>query len=388
MAVRSLVPATFLVACVLASAAAMAAADATGRERAALLQSAEAALARGDTSLAAESFERAASMQHAPDIEMGIVRTAMQQGRYAQALAFAAHTAGAHLDSAPAAALYAWLLRIGGQATVSEQVIADASARSPEDPVLRAARTSFASGAPLAEGALLGVPHRMAPPALAATGDRETVPAGAEVVSSGVLVAAGTQAIVPLAVAARAAGTRVWLRNGMGLTVAGTLLRSDADAALGQAGLARVQLERPLPFEAGDVPAAAPLPAGRPAFAAEYVAGHGSAPAWPWLTQGFTGSMSSDGARRLGIALGTGPHGGPVLDGQGRLAGIALSRIDGSALFVPAATWEPSESDALRASQAQRVLAVASPAMRSAVPATDAYERSLRLALQVIAISR
>ena len=357
-------------------------------EREALLQRAEAALARGDTQRAADTFERAASMQHAPDIEMGIVRTAMQQGRYAQALAFAAHTADAHLESPAAAALYAWLLRIGGQSVIAGRVLTEALARAPDDAVLLAAEAAFASATPRAEGALLDVPQRMAPRPRAVAGEGAFLPASAAVVSSGVLVAQGTQAIVPLAVAARTVGTRVWLRNGLGLTVAGQLVPEDA--ALAAVGLARVDLDRPLPFEPGDVSMSTPLPAGRPAFAIEYVTGPGNAAAWPWLTQGFIGSMSSDGDRRLGIAVGQGPRGGPVLDGQGRLAGIALARTDGTAVFVPAASWRSGDPGELSESAAQRVLAVAStaPATRSVVPAADAYERALRLALQVIAISR
>lgn len=358
-----------------------------GSERDVLLEHAEAALARGDSSLAAETFERAASTQHAPDTEMGIVRTAMQQGRYAQALAFAAHTAGAHLEAAPASALYAWLLRVGGQSAISDRVLAEALARAPDDAVLRAARTAFASPGPLAEGVLLDVPQRMAPPSRAVAGQDALLPASVSVACSGVLVAQGTQAIVPVAVAARTVGTRLWLRNGLGLTVTGTLVRDD-DAALAAAGLARVQLDRTLPFEAGDTPTLAPLPAGRPAFAIEYVTGRGNAAAWPWLTQGFIGSMSSDGARRLGIVLGQGSHGGPVLDGEGRLAGIAVARSDGAVVFVPAAAWQPGDAEALAAGPPERVLAVASPApaMRAVVPATEAYERALRLALQVIAV--
>ena len=378
---------TIVVACTLAAVGAAAAHGATERERAALLQGAEAELARGDTSLAAGTFERAASMQHAPDTEMGIVRTSMQQGLYAQALAFAAHTAGAHLESPAAAALYAWLLRVGGRSDVSDRVLGEALARAPDDAVLRAARSAFASAAPLAEGVLLEVPQRMAPQAGALAGQAAPLQGVAAVASSGVLVATGTQAIVPLAVAAGASGTRVWLRNGMGLTVGGTLVRDD-DVALAVAGLARLQLDRALPFEPGDAPSPIPLPAGRPAFAIEYVNGPGNAPAWPWLTQGFIGSTSSDGARHLGIALTPGLHGGPVLDGQGRLAGIALARADGASVFVPADVWQPGERDALGVGPAHRVLAVSAPAMRSVVPAAEAYERALRLALQVIAVAR
>jgi hypothetical protein len=76
-------------------------------QRDALLKIGEKALAGLDIERAYQYFERASLMQHAADAEMGLVRTAMQQGAYRRALAFAAHVAGAHLDSPKPAPLRA-----------------------------------------------------------------------------------------------------------------------------------------------------------------------------------------------------------------------------------------------------------------------------------------
>ena len=55
----------------------------------------EALLASGKVAEARDAFEQAAALEHAADIELGILRSQMQAGHYRQALDFAAHTAGA-----------------------------------------------------------------------------------------------------------------------------------------------------------------------------------------------------------------------------------------------------------------------------------------------------
>ena len=52
---------------------------------------------------------------HAADTEIALVRGHMQAGDYRRALAFGAHTAGAHLDVVGGSLLYVWLLHAGGQ---------------------------------------------------------------------------------------------------------------------------------------------------------------------------------------------------------------------------------------------------------------------------------
>ena len=394
-------------------------------DRTALLRQAEAALARGDSATAAALFERAAGLMHAPDTEMGQVRTAMQQGRYRQALAFCAHTAGAHLESAPAGALYAWLLRVGGQLRMADRVLAQTLARSPDDPVALAAQRAFADPWPRASGPLLVPPHRLAPEDLAALTRADGVSAiapQAKIVATGVLVDGGRRALVPLASiaavgvaatnlmadastpsAAPASATptsagpterRLWLRNGLGQATSGVVDRSvggRADAssrALAELGFAVLKLDTALPFDAAaDGPAAQDPFAGSPGFVVEYAAGDGAAaPAWPWLRQGFVGGLAGDGIRLLGIDLPAGPHGGLVMDARGRVAGLALPGLQGAATFVPVSLWLNLSSGDDRMAPSPLAARPASPG-GLAMPADAAYERGMRLALQVLVLA-
>jgi hypothetical protein len=133
------------------------------QQRAQLLKNGEAALARLDVTGALDSFERAALILHAPDTEIALIRSYMQAGDYRRALAFGAHTAGAHLDEAGGSLLYAWLLHIGGQPAIAQRQLTETGARIPENAVVRAVMQQLNSGAPIATSQLLALPTRLAP---------------------------------------------------------------------------------------------------------------------------------------------------------------------------------------------------------------------------------
>ncbi|HJW10147.1 MAG TPA: trypsin-like peptidase domain-containing protein [Albitalea sp.] len=312
--------AALAVLCIAASAHAAA----RPAERTALLARAEAALARGDADAARSDFERAANEEHAADIELGLVRSLMQAGAYRQALAFAAHTAGAHGDEAGAAAVYAQLLEQGGL------------------------------------GAQATLP---ALPAPAASGD--VPPPNARGVGSGVLVDAGRHALVPLAVLGEA--DALWLRNGLGRSV-----RARIEQRLDALGIALLRLDAPLAAAPITLPARDAFP-GAPGHAVEF---DGAAPAWPRLRSGFIG-MPVAGGRRLGIELPAGPRGGPVFDAAGQLIGIALN-ADGSDRLLPVS--------ALRASLGETAGTASAAIPR--MPLDQIYENALRLTLQLIVTSR
>jgi hypothetical protein len=356
--------------------------------RAAVLRRAEAELAQGDTAAANETFDRAAMMLHAPDTEMGLVRTYMQAGQYRRALAFCAHTAGTHRESPSGGALYAWLLRAGGQGAFAERVLNETLARAPQDPVSLEVRRAFAEPRPQASGPLLQTPHRIAPQAVMAPG-QAAVPEAARVVSSGVLIRDGTLALVPHAAVRSAPSGMVWVRNGLGQT---TRARIDETASktLEALGVAVLRVDAALEPPPSQTVALREPFAGSPGFAVEYAESGTAVPAWPWMSQGFFGALQANGGlRRLGIDLADGAHGGPVLDAQGRLAGIALPGPEREAVVLPASRWQdlpgiaaagppPSQPDAA---------SPAAPARPSAaLPADQAYESGLRLALQVIAL--
>lgn len=360
------------VACIAASAHGDEAATAARMpQRVALLQRAQAELERGDAAQALDDFERAAMMLHAADAELGLIRAAMQDGQYRRALAFCAHTAGEHTDAADGSALYAWLLRIGGQEALARQSLADMRAHAPGDAVAAAVESAFGATPPVAAGVLLQPLHRMAPWAVDL--DPETpLPASARFVSNGVLVDAGTAALVPQPALERVAHARLWVRNGLGQTVAVELDRGND--ALTARGLARLTLRSALPVGPSRQAAGRPPFAGSPAYSLQF--GDGSAPAWPMLTQGFLGRPAGDtGLRQVGFAS---TPGAAVLDSHGALIGITLASTHGPATWTPLPAAPTPESPA------------ASPVPHPGLVLTapdEIYEAGLRRALQVLADS-
>ena len=159
------------------------------------------------------------------------------------------------------------------------------------------------------------------------------------------------------------------------------MLRDSVGATLQRAlateGLALLKLHSPLdPGEAFTIATRDPF-AGSPAFVAEYSANDNAEPAWPVLRAGFLGGgIGGDTPlRRLGIDMPAGSRGGPVFDAAGRLAGIALRNESGFDRLMPASV--------LRA-RLGSLLGPAAEVTAARIPLDEGYERSLRLALQVI----
>ena len=386
------------------------------QERAHLLASGEQALARRDVDAALQAFDRAALILHAADTEIALVRAYMQGGEYRRALAFGAHTAGAHLDVVGGSALYAWLLHAGGQPVIAQRLLDEAQSRAfndgatgetankaadkvadkvadvatdpqasqafhqPAHPLLNRVQQQLRSGTPLASGALLTLPTRLAP-----YGSSEGLPKTARVVGSGVLLHSGQEALVPLALVPRT-GT-LWLRNGLGqLVTARVILR------LPEVGVARLRLGRALPVAQDLWSADRDAFPGSVGYAVEFVAAPDAAPAWPVLRTGFLGGVSSDGAQRLlgidmphdqrvgpNLRLSADSRGGPVFDAAGRLLGMALPGKPGAPdRLVTASTLPAAWRQAL-----------ARPAPRDANTRhgiDKIYEISLKTTLQIIAL--
>ena len=298
----------------------------TLRRQQQLVRQGEASLAAGDAEGALRAFEAAAEIVHAADAELGLVRSYMQAGAYRQALSFGSHAAGAHRELPGGTALYAWLLKVGGQQTVALRVLDDGIAHMPDSITLRQARAQLATDSPQAEGLLLALPWRMAP-----QDGSSRVDANAAVRSSGLLSADGRHAWVPAAAVEGA--TRLWVRNGLGQARAARAVAVAADL-----GIALLELAEALP---------APTPltwrlslpfAGGPNYLVEFIESDSAEPAWPLLRQGFFGRFTDPlQPRALGIELPSGRHGGPVLDRQGQLAGIAVQAADGTAQMLSSA---------------------------------------------------
>jgi hypothetical protein len=356
-------------ACVLAHGAARAhddeaAAAARLPQRVALLARAQAELERGDATAALDDFERAAMMLHAADAELGLIRAAMQDGQYRRALAFCAHTAGEHTDDADGGALYAWLLRIGGQGELAQRALAQARAQAPDDAIAAAVQAAFAVRAPAATGILRESAHRMAPWPVV-PGAQSAPPATARFAGNAALVDDGATALLPsMPLAAHA---RVWVRNGLGQTTEAVPDRSDA--ALEARGWLRLQLRSALPVGASLQSAGRAPFAGSPGYALQF--GAGAEPAWPMLTQGFLGDPLHDSdVRKLGFGSAAGA---PVLDARGALIGVALASSDAQSTWLPLSAITAAPATAA--------------AQASGLVAPDAiYEAGLRRTLQVLVV--
>lgn len=347
------------------------------QERAELLKKGETALARLDVTGALDAFERAALIEHAADTEIALVRAYMQSGDYRRALAFGAHTAGAHLDEVGGSLLYVWLLYAGGQPAIAQRLLADAETRMPGNPKVQAVRQQLRSAMLVASGPLLALPTRLAP-----YGGMKGLPASARVVGSAVLLHGGTKALLPLSLLP--ASGRLWLRNGLG-----QLVQARTDQKFSELGVALVRLQSRLPVPDESLVAVSDAFPGSPAFAVEYAATPDAAPAWPLLRTGFLGSASgTTGERLLGLALPAGPRGGPVFNAGGQLIGLALPGRTGQGgdRLVPASELRKALGATFSAVPPQAGIPAAPASPKPHVSVDKIYEASLKTGLQVIAV--
>jgi tetratricopeptide (TPR) repeat protein len=337
-----------------------------------MLAAGEAALARGEAEAAAQQFERAGMVKHEADAELGLIRAYMQAGEYRRALAFAAHTAGAHPQTGAGSALYAWLLHIGGQAKIAAQLLDKARARLPDDAVLQAITSLIQSplAAPAAE--LLAPPARFAP----YSAESSRLPPAAEVIASGVLIDGGRIALT--AAAALGSAREVWVRNGLGQVTAAKVVRSLDD--VGDVGVAQLHLAQAIAVPAPTLPPRDPFP-GSPGFAVEFPAIANAAPGWPLLRVGFLGKPSGmAGVFQLGIAMSRAYRGGPVFDANGRLIGIAISgNTDGDRLVLASHLRKHMNMNEAPEAPAQMVTS-------ERIAVDEIYERALKITVQVIAV--
>lgn len=364
------------------------------QERAQLLKTGEAALARLELDAAIHAFDRAALIQHAADTEISLIRAYMQGGQYRRALASGAHTAGSHLDDVAASALYAWLLSAGGQGVIGQRLLDEVDARllrdATSDPIVTAVQQQLHSGTPTATGVLLGVPTRLAP-----YSSGPVLPRRAHVAGSALLLAGGRQALAPLALvpkAGKGSNMSVWVRNGMGALTAATVV-----ARLPAAGVALLALNTALPVAQSPGVAVTEAFPGSAAFAVEYSATPTAGAAWPLLRTGFLGGMTKNPTRpeecALGIAMPPGPRGGPVFDAAGRLIGIALAsqgrQRTTQPILVSAPTLRRELAKAAPAASlgaSSATLPAGSVAVAGRVPVDVIYENAMRSTLQLITL--
>jgi tetratricopeptide (TPR) repeat protein len=371
------------------------------QQRKALLAQAQRELESGQADAAQEALDRAALMRHAADTELVIVRALMAQGQYQRALVACAHTAGAHRYECAGAALYTWLLHLGGQGVVARRLLEEALRRFPADERLVHVQEQLSGDWPQAGPPLRRTPWHAAPWPHG-SGAAAAAAARARVIGAATLLGGGTHAVTSRL--RLPASSRLWVRNGLGQTVEVRRLVNTTTHAPGdfEPGSAPVAFELLILDEALAPPmweAAAREPfAGSPAFMVEFAPDSLGRAAWPLLRHGFfAGVPGVPGSRPLGLEAPPGARGGPVFDAYGRLAGIALAA--GATSEVPAAMPPAASMAAAGPRSDDRLLSVAHlgrqqptlvPRAAGTAAATRvgpevAYELALRGALQVLA---
>ena len=350
--------------CALASG--LSAADVPPRglaEQRRLLAEGETRLQAGDVDAARRALEQAALASHAADVELAQLRTMMQAGEYRKALAFAAHVAGAHLDAAEGAVLYAWLLKLGGQHGVAKQVLDTATRRLPNDPML--GRVPGWWGVP-DSAAMTAAPAWLAPYSVGGA-----VPADAQVAGSALLLPGGRHAIAALADADN--DRRVWLRNGLGRTSAAEPVRRDPATSLVLLRLVD-PLEAPLAWSR----AAREAFAGSAAYVVGFAPDASARAAWPQLSIGVLGAgVAGSDARWLGTDVPRGTVGAPVIDQAGRVVGISVRPgSDGRSRMAGIGALEALAGP----------LPLADSGSLPRLGLDEIYEQAMRTALQVLIV--
>lgn len=321
-----------------------------------LMAQGAASLAGGNAEAAANAFDRAVAMVHAPDAELGLVRSYLQAGHYRQALSYAAHTAGAHSDEPEGVALYVWLLFLGDQQAAAKRILDEAQAPAPADTALTPLRRRMTTGAG----------NVFAPVAVLPGPDASAVMKG-----SGVLLADGRRALAPSsAVAGRRA---LWVRNGLGQT-----RRAVVDTVFRREGLALLTLDSSLAPPDGYGGASGKSFPGSLAYYAGYAMTGQPGAQWPAMQHGFIGMpVNGSQAMSLGMDPGKGGHGGPVFNAEGALAGIALRAPNGEHVLLPVGQ--------IGQMLGESVFPVAAPTGGPRMAIEHVYENAMRVTLQVLA---
>lgn len=364
------------------------------KERSDLLAQGELDLSNLRVEAAQQAFEKAAFILHAADSEIALVRSYMQAGQYRRALAFGAHTAGAHLDVVGGSALYAWLLHSGGQHAAAKRLLDEAASRAPNDSFIQSVQQQLVSGNLSASNDMLAPPTRLAP-----YGSTFGLPSSARVVSSAVLLPGdlqgmGSFALMPLAslaprqpitsaTNARGSST-LWVRNGLG-----QLSRATVEKEVASLGVVVLRLATPLTLPDGLALSADNPFAGSAGYTIDYPTAPAAQPlelAWPQMHIGFVGGMAmpdnpTSDVRLLGINLAAGPRGGGLFNAAGQFAGLSLPGANGMPdLLVTIGQLR----QALGTSAAIFGLAQAAQPAADPIPADKIYEASLKNTLQVI----
>lgn len=277
------------------------------------------ALRNGDAAKAQQAFERAAGARHDPKIEIGLIQSFMAQGMYKRALNFASHTAGAHDDEPDAAALYSWLLYIGGQIGVARSLVTRALLIHRSHPLLIAIERRMSAKVKV-EDRFWMPPAFMRPAAISAPGF-EVVPARSVCVGTALLTGNEntaefySQHLKP----APFAGEVFWLRSGLGY-----VQRARVISGLQDSFVTRLELSKPIRFAGLITRSSRQIFPGSVFLSMHFDQTNRSNPAWPIMRSNFVGVATADQWTNVG-AIALNKHGeviGTTLDQKSNVQSI------------------------------------------------------------------
>lgn len=290
----------------------------------AVLQRTEAYLKAGEIEQARNLLDQTAGTLHSDAIEIAQVLTLMQGGEYTHALSAAAHTYAEHAEEADTALLYAWLLSIGGQVRVAHEVLQTNLERFPEHQSLRTMQSVLQSAQwDVSQLDVTGY-LRLRPVLVESASKSEHV-----LLLNGATLLDELHAVTPFTPSL--ATKKLWLRNGLGITVGAKLVK-----VLPEHHVAILQLEKPMPIAHRMVVANKPTSLGNLAYVIGYFTATKSDMAqWPILRADFTGMPAvSDDAGKWLLHIHSVMAGAPVFNPSGELMGISLN-TDNSSQLLP-----------------------------------------------------
>ncbi|HAJ71186.1 MAG TPA: hypothetical protein DCO68_03820, partial [Methylophilaceae bacterium] len=318
-------------------------------------------LQHGQISQARSLLEQTANTLHSESIETALILTHMQNGEYTHALSAAAHTQAEHVDIADTCLLYAWLLSIGGQTTFANTLLQENFARFPEHQSLKTMQSLLQGGtwnaAQLPKSEIAKFQPELVNP--------EKNYLHASIIGSATLLDT-THAVMPYTLLNT---KKIWLRNGLGITVAAGI-----EKTFPAQNIALLKLASPIAIVKPLNQADAPPKLGTLAYIVGYVTTNQADQAyWPILKTDIIGMPNT--AQHWKLHVRQFHSGTPVWNGSGALIGITVKSDNGSTEILPIqhiASAIDLNTESANHSQAH-------------VSMQDIYEQALSTSLQVIA---
>ncbi|MDX1915235.1 MAG: hypothetical protein SFU55_06595 [Methylophilus sp.] len=318
-------------------------------------------LQHGQASQARSLLEQTANALHSEAIETALILTHMQNGEYSHALSAAAHTQAEHVNIADTCLLYAWLLSIGGQTTFANTLLQENLARFPEHQSLRSMQSLLQGGtwntAQLPKSEIAKFQPELVNP--------EKTYLNASIIGSATLLDT-THAVMPYSLLST---KKIWLRNGLGITVAASI-----EKTFPAQNIALLKLASPIAMAKPIHQADAPPKLGGLAYIVGYVKTNQVDQAyWPILKTDIIGMPNT--AQHWTLHVRQFYSGAPVWNDAGALIGITVTSDNGNTEILPiqqmAAAIDLNTESAYHA--------------HTHVSMQDIYEQALSTSLQVMA---